>query len=314
MRRALIIGSQGQDGSYLFELLNRQGYFVTGLDRRGGRVSDGSLTSPFDVTDTDSVKGMMANLPADEIYYLAAYHHSSEEKIFDDNMLLQRSWAVHVQGLSSLLEAARRMDSPAKIFYAASSHVFGSADTSPQDETTAIKPNCIYGITKAAAISLCQYYREHHGLFVSVGILYNHESPRRKETFVTQKIIRAARAIAREEPARLVLGDLQARVDWGWAPDYVEAMGRILKLSYADDFIIATGETHSVEEFVTLAFSFLGLDWRKWVLEDKSLIKKTGKNFLCGSAAKLKAATGWEPTVSFKYLVQRMMMAHEIPK
>ena len=305
MKRVMIIGSRGQDGSYLSDLLKDQGVFAVGLSRRGGMCSDGTSTPPFDVTRADLVERMLRDHHPEEIYYLAAFHHSSDERIDHESGLLDSSFRVHVQGLSHVLEAAR--DLPAKVFYAASSHIFGSVETAPQNEQTPIKPQCVYGLTKAAGMALCRYYRQRYNVFASCGILYNHESPRRGKQFVTQAIVAKAKAIAGGQPDELVLGNLKARVDWGWAPDYVDAMRRIMALSSPDDFIIATGRTHSIADFAQAAFECVGLDWRTYVKEDTTLIQKRNNDHLCGSYAKLKAATGWQPTAGFKELVGRMV-------
>lgn len=294
MTRAMVIGARGQDGSYLCEHLTRQGIAVTGLGR-----------DVLDVTQPGSAEKLIKEHGPDQIYYLAAFHHSSDEQAPQHSVLLEKSFRVHVQGLSYVLEAVR--STPARVFYAASAHVFGRVSTAPQDERTPLGPGCIYGITKAAGMGLCRYYRERHGVFAASGILYNHESPRRGKQFVTQRIVTQAKAIAQGQAQELVLGDLGAQVDWGWAPDYVDAMQRILGLPSPDDFIVATGQTHSIADFARIAFKCVGLDWRKYVKEDKALIQKKQNGRLCGSPAKLKAATGWRPTVGFEEMVQRMV-------
>jgi GDPmannose 4,6-dehydratase len=247
------------------------------------------------------------------IYYLAAYHHSAEDPLLGDvATLFRRSFEVHVTGLIHFLEAMRTRSPATRLFYAASSHIFGQPDAPTQSEQTPCAPQCPYGITKAAGLHACRYYRRTHNLFASVGILYNHESPYRREAFVSQKIIRAAVAIAAGKQERIVLGDLSARIDWGWAPDFVDAMTRVLALPKADDFVIATGQSHSVQEFAQIALESLGLDWRNHVVEDPSLLTKQRRS-LVGDSSKLREATGWEPSVSFRQMVELLLEKQPTP-
>ncbi|HEV2293244.1 MAG TPA: GDP-mannose 4,6-dehydratase [Tepidisphaeraceae bacterium] len=304
MSSALIIGAGGQDGRLLTEQLSAHGWQVRGLLReRGG---DLMLSNPR------AMREFLVSVNPIHIYYLAAHHHSAQDRPPEPAELFRASAAAHVDGFVNVLEAMR-LDAPqARLFYAASSHCFGSHPPTPvQDEATPLIPDNIYGITKTAGVHLCRYYRNDFGLFASVGFLYNHESPYRRPEFVTSKIIRAAIDISRGKRDLLVLGDLSAQVDWGWAPDYVDAMARILRLDCPDDFVIATGEPHTVGEFAQLAFAGVGLDWREHVEENPGIITKR-KLGLVGNPAKLKAATGWSPTVTFEQMIRRLLEQHQM--
>jgi GDPmannose 4,6-dehydratase len=220
-------------------------------------------------------------------------------------VLFERSIAVNVQGLVNFLDV---LGNTSSLFYAASSHVFGRPDSPIQDERTAFRPDSIYGITKVAGIHACHYYRNTRNVRASVGILYNHESPLRKPDFVTRRIVQSAVAISRGSLEELVLGDLNAAVDWGYAPDYVDAMLRIALLDDADDFIIATGETHTVAEFVELAFACVRLDWQKHVRVDDRRLRRTSDS-LAGDSTRLRQRTGWAPTISFSEMIRRLVAA-----
>lgn len=309
MKKALIIGSQGQDGSLLFELLQRENYRVIGIGRDLARSSDGAVINKVNILDQAQVFGLVAQVQPDEIYYLAAFHHSAEEvRAQEPSTLWKKSFDVHVTGLIHCLEAMKQHAPACRLFYAASSHVFGQTPAEPQNENTPLAPACVYGITKTAGVHCCRFYRQQHSLFASVGILYNHESHLRAEKFVSQKIIRTARAIRKGRESKLVLGDLSARIDWGYAPDYVKAMRHILQLDAADDFIIATGETHSVQEFVEIVFAALGLDWHQHVEERAGMVARR-KTLLRGDATKL-LNTGWKPSVNFQQMIHRLLEHH----
>ncbi len=301
MSTALIIGAGGQDGRLLTEQLTASGWHVGQLLRaRGGDVllSSARMTRDYLVSTNPT-----------HVYYLAGHHHSSQDNPPEPVELFRASIAAHVDGLVNVLDAMRLVAPQCRLFYAASSHVFGSRPPKPvQDESTPLNPDNVYGITKTAGVHACRYYRNEYGLFASAGYLYNHESPSRRPEFVSTKIIRAAVAISRGKRDLLVLGDLSAQVDWGWAPDYVDAMTRILHVDHSDEFIIATGEPHTVREFAELAFAGVGLDWREHVEENLGIITKR-KLGLVGNPAKLKAATGWSPTVTFEGMIRKLLEA-----
>ena len=197
----------------------------------------------------------------------------------------------------------------ARLLYAASSHVFGDALVSPQNERTPLQPRCVYGITKVSGIHACRFYRRTHGVKASVGILYNHESPRRRPDFFSQKIVRAAVAIQRKQQSKLIVGNLAARVDWGYAPDYVNAMIRILELPEPTDFVVATGQLHTVEDFIEIAFRTMGLDWQDHVEESAGLIAKAHAMALTGDASALRSATTWKPSVNFEEMVALLVQS-----
>jgi GDPmannose 4,6-dehydratase len=242
-----------------------------------------------------------------EIYYLAAYHHSSQEKTTAyPPAIFAHSFEVHVTGLIHYLDAIRLHSPSTRLFYAASSLVFGEPPSPVQTEETPFNPRCAYGISKAAGVHCCRHYRHNYGTFAAAGILYNHESPLRHEKFVSQKIIQAALRIRSGTQDRLILGDLSAEIDWGYAPDFVDAMTRILALDAPEDFIIATGETHSVHEFVEIAFGLLGLDWRKYVVEDPTVLSRR-KARMAGDPTRLRRATGWNPSITFPKMIEALL-------
>jgi GDPmannose 4,6-dehydratase len=314
MRRVIIVGSEGQDGRLLSQRLAAEGCALLGIHRggihRNAPAVDVDATG-IDVLDRGSIERVIRGVAPDAVFYLAAFHHSSEDECpFDDAELYLRSHDVHVHGLSNVLEMLRRHAPQAGLFYAASSHCFGEPSTSLQDESTPLRPVCPYGISKTAGVQLCRMYRARHGLQASCGFLYNHESPLRPTSFLSAKIVRGAVEIARRQRDRLVLGDLSARVDWGYAPDYIDAMTRIVRLDAADDFVIASGRAHSVGDFVAIAFAHLDLDWHRHVEADASLLTKSRPAAaLVGDSSKLRRKTGWAPSVSFADMVRLLVDA-----
>ena len=306
MTSAVIVGCDGQDGRLLYDYLGAAGYELSGISRAGVRGKFPSTIDLVDINKSDQVDTLLQVLQPDEIYYLAAFHHSSEDVPLGDAELYRHSQEVHVDGLLNFLESAKRYAPATRLFYAASSHVFGDTTVAPQNETTPISPDCLYGITKATGCHLVRHYRNRHGLFACNGILYNHESPLRAERFVTQKIISAAIDIKRGRRSGLVLGDLSATTDWGYAPDYVAAMQAILAADHPDDYVIATGIRHTVQEFVEITFDFLGLDWRQYVSENRSIIGRKRGN-LVGNSAKLRNTTGWQPSVDLKQMIHILL-------
>jgi GDPmannose 4,6-dehydratase len=301
MKTAVITGSAGQDGTYLAEQLRKIGYAITGLPRGGD----------WDITAADSVTSLLETIHPTEVYHLAAYHHSAQDKLADDLEVFHQSNAVHTVATANFLEAIRQVSPSTRFFFAASCHLFGSAATPLQDESTPFNPDGVYGITKQAGLQLCHYYRHKYNVFAAVGILYNHESPLRSPSFVSQKIVKAAVAIRAGRQSSLTLGDLDATVDWGFAGDYADAMHRILQLPGADDFVIASGATHRVGDFVAEAFQAVGLDWRRYVTVDPTLLRLSKRLPLAGNSSKLRRMTGWEPQTNFKELVQLMIAAEQ---
>lgn len=307
MKRAVIVGAEGQDGRLLYDILLKKRYSVVGIDKNRIRHSAGISFNRVNILRYDEVAGLIRKFRPHEVYYLAAFHHSSENLPEQDRELLRRSYDVHVSGLSNFLEAIKKFSPKSRLFYAASSHIFGRTRGGLQDEDTPIDPSCIYGITKAAGLELCRFYRSRYGIFAASGILYNHESALRSEDFVSMKIINGAINIKSGRQKELVLGDLRAVIDWGYAPDYVRAMHLIVNSRLPDDFIIATGKRHTVLDFVKIAFGYFDLDWKLYVRENRGVVRK--QNFCrIGNPARLKRVTGWKPSVDFKEMVKLLLL------
>lgn len=309
MKKALIVGCDGQDGTYLTECLSKKKYDVVGISRGGIRSSRRPHFKRVNIINPRSVAGILSQYQPQEIYYLAAYHHSSQDRKEALSDLFKKSFDVHVQGLRNFLDGMVVHCPKSRIFYAASSHVFGRPKGRIQNENTPIEPICVYGVTKTAGVHICRYYRKEFKLFASVGILYNHESPIRDAKFVSQKIVQAAIAIKQGLQKELVLGNLNAVIDWGYAGDYVEAMHKILSAKAPDDFVIASGQAHTVKQFVQGVFGYLRLDWKKFVRQDPGLISGRHQSHWQGNSAKLKKVTGWKPKKNFKELIALMVEA-----
>jgi len=299
MNRCAIIGHRGQDGRILSGILQNRGVQVVGIGR-----------GDLDLTDETAVSAFIEKEKPDQIYYFAAFHHSSEDReCLSDAEIFRRSSNVHLAGVVSILESIKISEKPIRLFYAASSHVFGEPATLPQNEQTPFRPKNIYGITKSAGIESCRFYREKHGVFAATGILYNHESAFRSAKFVSQKIVRGAVDVSRGKTTSISLGNLEARIDWGYAPDFIEAMMLIMDQSSSDDYVISTGVTHSVREFAEIAFSELGLDWKNHVTVDESLIARKASELLVGDSSKLRERTDWKPKTSFAEMISIMIKA-----
>jgi GDPmannose 4,6-dehydratase len=318
LKTALITGITGQDGSYLAELLLAKGYAVHGVVRRTSNLlrsriehlrSDEDIYNKRlflhygDLSDGTTLRRIFSKVRPAELYHLAGQSHVGlsfeiPESTCEEGMATLR-----------LLEIVRDQAEPVKIYHASSSEIFGSAAESPQTESTPLHPSTPYGCAKAFATQLARVYRDSYGLFVCNGILYNHESPRRGENFVTRKIARAVARIARGLEDELVLGNLESRRDWGRAQDYVVAMWLMLQHEKPDDYIVATGETHSVREFVEAAFAVVKLPWEKYVKHNPAFDRLNDPAHLVGSAEKVKATLGWRPTGSFAELVREMVNA-----
>lgn len=314
-KTALITGITGQDGSYLAELLLSKGYKVHGIIRRASSFNTCRIDHIYenpnlklhygDLTDGGCIHKSVMELQPDEIYNLGAMSHVRVS--FD-----QPIYAVDVDALGTLrvLEAARDLMKvkPVKIYQASSSEMFG-ATPPPQNENTPFHPRSPYACAKVYSYYQSINYREAYNMFVSNGILFNHESERRGETFVTRKITRAATRIKLGLQKDLKLGNLDAKRDWGHAADYVEAMWLMLQQDKPDDFVIATGETHSVREFLEAVFAHLELDWQQYVTTDPRYLRASEVDALCGDPSKAKKILGWEPKIKFKDLVAKMVEA-----
>jgi GDPmannose 4,6-dehydratase len=319
MKKALITGITGQDGSYLAELLLEKGYEVHGIIRRASSFNTARIDHLYadphingvrlflhygDISDSTNLIKLLYRIQPEEVYHLAAQSHVRVS--FDIP-----EYTGDVTGLSTvrILEAIREAGVKAKFYQASSSEMFGQTPEVPQSETTPFYPRSPYGIAKVYAYWSTVNYRESYGLFACNGILFNHESPRRGETFVTRKVTRAAARIKAGLQDKLYLGNLDAQRDWGYAREYVEAMWLMLQQEQPDDYVIATGKTHSVREFVDAAFSHAGLDWQEHVEIDPKYYRPTEVDLLIGDASKAKRLLGWQPTITFKELVALMVDA-----
>jgi GDPmannose 4,6-dehydratase len=317
-KKALITGITGQDGSYLAELLLGKGYEVHGLIRRSSSFTTGRIDHLYqdphehetrlflhyaDLTDPSSLFSHLHQVKPDEVYNLGAQSHVKVS--FEVPEFTADSVGM---GTLRLLEAIRTVDWPIRYYQAGSSEMFGSAP-SPQSESTAFHPRSPYAIAKLFAHWMTVQYRDAWGLHASNGILFNHESPRRGGTFVTRKVTRGIASILAGHEEHLYMGNLEARRDWGFAPEYVEAMWRMLQQEQPDDYVIATGEMHSVREFVEVAFALVGLEWERFVRIDERYFRPTEVDELCGDASKAARALDWRPTITFAALVRLMLEA-----
>jgi GDPmannose 4,6-dehydratase len=312
VRRALITGITGQDGSYLAEFLLQKGYEVVGMVRRSstdnldriehlrGRIA----LRAGDLLDQSSLLAILREVQPDEIYNLAA--QSFVPASFEQPIATAQFTAL---GVARLLEAIRLECPRARFYQASSSEMFGKAPEIPQNERTPFYPRSPYGVAKVFGHWVTVNYRESHGLFACSGILFNHESPRRGREFVTRKVTDGVARIAHGLASELRLGNLEARRDWGFAGDYVQAMWLMLQQEAPDDYVIATGETHSVRELVEIAFAVADLDWREYVVVDASLLRPADVALLQGDWSKARTRLGWKPTVGFRDLIEMMVKA-----
>jgi GDPmannose 4,6-dehydratase len=318
MPRALITGISGQDGSYLAEFLLEKGYEVHGIIRRSSSFNTGRIDHLYhdpheegvrlfthygDLADPVALTKVLYEVRPDEIYHLGAQSHVRVS--FE---IPQYTFDVTGGGTLRLLEAVRESQVECRFYQASSSEMFGAAPP-PQSETTPFHPRSPYAVSKVAAFWAAVNYREAYGMFVSNGILFNHESPRRGETFVTRKITRAVAMIKAGLQDKLYLGNLDAKRDWGYAVDFVEAMWLMMRAEEPDDFVVATGETHSVREFAEAAFDHVDLDWERYVEVDPRYFRPSEVDVLLGDGTKTRERLGWEPKVKFDELVRIMVDA-----
>lgn len=313
MKTAIITGIAGQDGTYLYKYLLSKNYSILGVDISSFSAERVDFIRNLDLSDTNGVLNLIKRTKPNEIYHLAAFHGSSEDKIENEIDLFKKSKDTNVISTINLLEGIRKFSPKTKLFYAASSQMFGTPKTPLQDENTPFNPENIYGITKHAATKLCHYYRNNYNVFASVGIMYAHESPLRGSNFVSKKIVEGAVAIKNNQKKQLILGNLDAGVDWGYAGDYVIAMHKILQLSIPDDFIISSGIKNTVRDFVETSFEYLELDWQKYIIVDQNVLSYKNRFSATGNNRKLINSTGWRPTTDFRQLVI-MMIEAEIEK
>ncbi len=319
MKRALITGITGQDGSYLTELLLGHGYEVHGVVRRTSVLDRSRLKHLYadaaiygkrlflhyaDLDDPTTLRRLLCRVLPEEIYHLAGQSHVGLS--FE---IPESTCETTAMGTLKLLEIIRDMPDPPRLFHASSSEVFGSPEKFPQDESTPFAPVNPYGCAKAFASQMVSIYRSSYGLFLCNGIMFNHESPRRGENFVTRKICRGAAAIKLGAEKELLLGDMSAMRDWGDARDYVDGMWRALQLESPEDFVFATGRLHSVRDIVEIAFESVGLDWREHVKQDTRFMRPAEPLRLVGNAAKAAKLLNWQPRTGFKELITRMTKA-----
>ena len=310
VKTALILGITGQDGSYLAELLLSKGYEVHGLIRRsatGNRsnivhIADQITLHKGDMADPTSIYRVISEVKPDEIYNEADQDHVSWS-------FASVGYSCDITGaaVGRLLEIVKQLDLSIRVFQPVSSNMFGRCDTSSQVETTPFRPQSPYAAAKVMAFVFCQYYRDVFGMFVSTGIFYNHESPRRSEEYVTRKITKGAASIAKGQQQGLTLGNLDIQIDFGFAGEYMQAAWQIMQLDESDDFIIATGETHSLEEVVDVAFAKAGLDYKSYVKFDSRFARPGKTSVLAGDASKARKIFGFKPRVRFKEIIEAMV-------
>jgi GDPmannose 4,6-dehydratase len=316
MKRVLITGVNGQDGSYLAELLLAGGYEVHGVVRRDAmedpahrlvniagvqkdiRLHVGSLDNHL------SIYKIVAAVRPDECYHLASSSFVSYSFEDESSIVANNFNATH-----SLLSSLKELAPDCRVYFAGSSEMFGDAKASPQNEATPFNPRSVYGISKLAAFHLARNYREHHRMFVAAGILYNHESPRRGHQFVTRKISSTVAKIKLGRAQSLSLGNVDARRDWGYAPDYVKAMHTMLQQSAPGDYVVATGVTHSVKDFLRAAFSVVDLDYERYVSVNPEYFRPSETVLLCGDASRARRDLGWAPSKTFEQIVEEMVLA-----
>jgi len=316
MKKALITGITGQDGSYLAEFLLEKGYKVFGMVRRVAledpqhhlwrikHILNKVVLHPASLESYPSIFKLVEKVKPDECYHLAAQSFVSYS--FEDEF---STINTNINGTHFVLSAIKEKAPKCRFYFAASSEMFGLAKETPQNEFTPFHPRSPYGISKVAGFDLTRNYREAYGLYACNGIAFNHESQRRGFEFVTRKITNAVAEIKYGLTKKLCLGNLGAKRDWGFAGDYVKAMWLMLQQDKPDDYVIATGETHSVKEFVEMAFSYAGLNWKKYVVKDKTFYRPAEVHLLIGDYSKAKRKLGWQPKVKFKDLVKIMVEA-----
>jgi GDPmannose 4,6-dehydratase len=318
-KKALITGVTGQDGSYLADLLLAKGYEVHGLIRRSSSFSTARIDHLYrdphepdvrfflhysDLTDSSSLVTWLNRIKPEEVYNLGAQSHVAVSFEMPE-------FTADTAGMGTLrlLEAVRHAEWPIRFYQAGSSEMFGKVAETPQSERTPFYPRSPYAVAKVFAHWMTVQYREAYGLFATNGILFNHESPRRGETFLTRKVTRGVASILAGRSDKLYLGNLEARRDWGYAPEYVNAMWQMLQQPSPDDFVVATGEMHTVREFVETAFGLVGLDWQAHVEIDQRYFRPTEVDELCGDASKAEQVLGWRPQITFDGLTRLMLEA-----
>jgi|688.fasta_scaffold17553_2 GDPmannose 4,6-dehydratase len=290
-KTALIIGAGGQDGILLSELLKTKNYRLVLV-----------FKDQLNMSDKFEIEEFIVNNMSDEIYYFASENPSSQ----DEESSSIKSFNTNLIFLINLFEAVINLKIQTKIFYASTSHIFSGNQSLNQTEESIAEPISLYGLTKFYATHACGYYRKNKNIYISTGILFNHESKYRKESFVSKKITLGIKKILNKEISKLELGDIDIQIDWGYAPDFVEAMYKIMQLKYSSDFIISTNETHSLREFLDIAFSHVGLNYLDYININNSIVKRTN-NHKIGNNSKLIKSINWSPSVNFKQMVEKLV-------
>ncbi len=309
MTKSLIIGANGQDGWFLGQHLRACDHEIWGISRTKTIDPKGSPLPAIDITDPDAVASLISDTHPDHIYFLAAVHHSSDDPGQTSQRIKELSHKVHVVSLQNFLTAMEKHAPSARMFYAASSHLFAAKSTdAPISETSPFAPQGIYGHTKLQGVRLCQNARKNQNLFAVSGYLFNHESWRRKPDFLSRKIVQSVVRILRGQQSELILHNLSAQVDWSFAADVVRAMHLMLQMDEPDDLVIASGKLHSVQDFAQQAFETVGLEWRDYVTEEPDQQQKpTLVQPLVGDASRLRRLTGWSPKVDFRQMIELMI-------
>lgn len=299
MKNILVVGAYGQDGLILSQKLESEGHLVVKIGRE------------FPLLDFDKICDLLQCNTYDEIYYLAAFHSSSERQNIDKQPTFINYFQVNHQGPVNFIEAMRIFSPQSKFFFAGSSHLFGKNFDGMQSEETEMKPICFYGISKLMTYKFIQSYRSRFNLFLVNGILYNHESIFRKDTFLSKKVIKAAFEISLGKLDSLEMGNLDQKMDWGYAPNYVDAMRETLQVSSGDDYIISSGELHDVREFIDIVFTFFNLDYKKFVTQNTEILTGIDRGVLHGNNLKVRNNTNWRPLPSFKEWIEKICTEYQ---
>lgn len=312
MKSAFITGISGQDGFYLAKLLLSKGYLVYGFDNNKQKLDKDFKSSlkeffEIDLSESNSLADIIKKIKPDEFYHLAAYHFSSQ-KDGNINREFDKFISINFKSTEIILNSIKLYSSKTKFFYSSSCQVFGDSYDYPQSEKTKYNPLCYYSISKVASTYLCDFYRKKFNIHASVGILYNHESPRRDNSFITTQIINAAIDVYNGKNVMLEINNLNAEVDWGSAEDYVEAMWLILQCKKSDNYIISSGNTHTIKDFANLAFSYFNLDYSKNIFQKKNSMTLINKKYF-GNNEKLKEVTGWNPKTDLKSIIKSMIIS-----
>ncbi|MCC6817614.1 MAG: GDP-mannose 4,6-dehydratase [Bacteroidia bacterium] len=302
-KKALVIGHSGQDGAYLVDLLEQSNHLVFGVSSKLVYTNSDLVIELGDLSNPAYCTHLLKTIQPDYLFYLAAVHQSSVDASVDDLPFYQQTLTVNANNYMNLLNGIQMLELSTKVFYAASSHVFAGTTSKVQNESTPFEPVSIYGISKVLGIHLSDLYRN-KGVHIAVGILYNHESPKRASKFVSKKIVETAVAIKLGTKSELVLGDLNATIDWGYAPDYMYAALSLLQTGKSENYIISSGQLHTVGDFVKSVFQKLNLDWSSFVKTDKNILLKKSTNILLGDNQKIQNDINWKPSVSFDEMIE----------